>query len=204
MELKTEYEINDSELVWHIRENANDDAKDSLYEKYTPLIYKEIYRVKKRAVALGVELADLSQEAMLAFSYAINSFDEDADVKFVTYTTVVIRRKLANYLNKFETKKNKTMVEAVSMDAPVDDENQSAFVETMEESVSTDPLRKMITNETLIEVNKAIKEKLSKNEKIVLQFDLDGKTIPEIVEMTGMSSKQIYNLIHRARSKLKI
>lgn len=204
MALKTEYEINDSELVWHIRENANDDAKDSLYEKYTPLIYKEIYRVKKRAVALGVELADLSQEAMLAFSYAINSFDEDADVKFVTYTTVVIRRKLANYLNKFETKKNKTMVEAVSMDAPVDDENQSAFVETMEESVSTDPLRKMITNETLIEVNKAIKEKLSKNEKIVLQFDLDGKTIPEIVEMTGMSSKQIYNLIHRARSKLKI
>lgn len=204
MELKTEYEINDSELVWHIRENANDDAKDSLYEKYTPLIYKEIYRVKKRAMALGVELADLSQEAMLAFSYAINSFDEDADVKFVTYTTVVIRRKLANYLNKFETKKNKTMVEAVSMDAPVDDENQSAFVETMEESVSTDPLRKMITNETLIEVNKAIKEKLSKNEKIVLQFDLDGKTIPEIVEMTGMSSKQIYNLIHRARSKLKI
>ena len=153
MELKTEYEINDSELVWHIRENANDDAKDSLYEKYTPLIYKEIYRVKKRAMALGVELADLSQEAMLAFSYAINSFDEDADVKFVTYTTVVIRRKLANYLNKFETKKNKTMVEAVSMDAPVDDENQSAFVETMEESVSTYPLRKMITNETLIEVN---------------------------------------------------
>ncbi len=204
MELKTDYEPNDSELVLYVREEKGDEFKDFLYEKYNPLIHKEINRVKKRAIALGVDLADLSQEAMLAFSHAINNFDEEADVKFMTFATILIRRKLSNYLNKFETVKNKTMVEAVSIDAPIDDETQSSFAETMEGNTSLDPLRTMITNETLNEVNRAIKEKLSKNEKIVLQYDLDGRSIPEISEMTGMSTKQIYNLIHRARSKLKI
>lgn len=204
MASKIDYEPNDSELVFFVREDAGEEVKDYLYEKYNPLIHKEIHRVKKRAIALGVDLADLSQEAMLAFSHAINNFDEEADVKFMTFATIIIRRKLSNYLSKFETAKNKTMVEAVSIDAPIDDESQSSFAETMEGNSSLDPLRTMITNETLNEVNLAIREKLSKNEKTVLQYDLDGKSIPEISEITGMNTKQIYNLIHRARSKLKI
>ena len=116
----------------------------------------------------------------------------------------IIRRKLANYLNKFETKKNKTLGASVSMDAPFDDDGQSTFIETIEEAFSNEPLKKMITYETLKEVNRAIKDKLSEKEKVVLQYDLEGKSVSEIAVITGLNTKQIYNLIHRARGKLKI
>ncbi len=204
MESKIDYTVNDSELVLFVRENVDDEAKDFLYDKYTPLIHKEINRVKKRAIALGVEMADLSQEAMLAFSHAINNFNEQEDTKFMTFATIIIRRKLANYLNKFETKKNKTLGASVSMDAPFDDDGQSTFIETIEEAFSNEPLKKMITYETLKEVNRAIKDKLSEKEKVVLQYDLEGKSVSEIAVITGLNTKQIYNLIHRARGKLKI
>lgn len=204
MESKIDYAVNDSELVLFVRENVDDEAKDFLYDKYTPLIHKEINRVKKRAIALGVEMADLSQEAMLAFSHAINNFNEQEDTKFMTFATIIIRRKLANYLNKFETKKNKTLGASVSMDAPFDDDGQSTFIETIEEAFSNEPLKKMITYETLKEVNRAIKDKLSEKEKVVLQYDLEGKSVSEIADITGLTTKQIYNLIHRARGKLKI
>ncbi len=204
MESKIDYTVNDSELVLFVRENVDDEAKDFLYDKYTPLIHKEINRVKKRAIALGVEMADLSQEAMLAFSHAINNFNEQEDTKFMTFATIIIRRKLANYLNKFETKKNKTLGASVSMDAPFDDDGQSTFIETIEEAFSNEPLKKMITYETLKEVNRAIKDKLSEKEKVVLQYDLEGKSVSEIADITGLNTKQIYNLIHRARGKLKI
>ena len=84
MESKIDYTVNDSELVLFVRENVDDEAKDFLYDKYTPLIHKEINRVKKRAIALGVEMADLSQEAMLAFSHAINNFNEQDHKKKVS------------------------------------------------------------------------------------------------------------------------
>ena len=36
MESKIDYTVNDSELVLFVRENVDDEAKDFLYDKYTP------------------------------------------------------------------------------------------------------------------------------------------------------------------------
>lgn len=203
MESRIEYGVDDSDLILHVREN-DESSKDYLYSKYRALIYKEINRVSKKALILGIDFADLSQEAMLAFSHAINSFDENAEVKFMTFATVIIRRKLMNYIMKFETRKNKVMVESVSMDVAVDEDGQNTFVDVVEEPVSSDPLKKIITNESLEEINDIIKTKLSENEKSVLQYDLDGKSVNEIAGLMHMNTKQVYNLIYRARNKLKI
>lgn len=202
MESKIDYEISDSNLVISVREN-NDDAKDYLYEKYSPLIHKEINRYKKKASILEIEFADLSQEAMLAFSHAINNYNEEEEVKFITFATLCIRRRLSNFVAKYTTNKNKIMTSSVALDAVMDDEKTS-LVDQLKSVRFDDPLRKMINSETLSEVKKTIDEELSENEKIALGYDLDGRSSVEIADLMHMNTKQIYNLIHRARTKIKL
>lgn len=198
MELKTD---NDLELVLLVQEN-NQDAKDYLYQKYSALIHSEINRFKKKALALDVDFSDLSQEAMLAFSHAINSFKDDSETKFITFATICIRRRLSNFIAKFETNKNKVFSTSIALDEVVED--GKAVLDLIEDENYTDPLRQIINSETLKEVNKMIGEILSTNEKKVLSYDLEGKNINEIAELMNMSSKQVYNLLHRARNKVKI
>lgn len=198
MELKTD---NDLELVLLVQEN-NQDAKDYLYQKYSALIHSEIKKFKKKAIALDVDLSDLSQEAMLAFSHAINSFKDDSETKFITFATICIKRRLANFIAKFETNKNKIMSSSLALDDEVEDGR--AVLDLIEDESFPDPLRQMINSETLKEVNKIIGEILSDNEKKVLSYDLEGKNVDEIAKIMNMSSKQVYNLLHRARSKVKL
>ncbi len=198
MESKTEYEINDSKLILFVREES-EEAKDELFNKYLSLIYKEINHFKKRAIALGINEEDLTQEAMVAFSHAIYNFKDDEDAKFSTFLTLCIKRRLINYLDKFDTTKRKVMERAISLDSQID-ETPYQF----EDYHTPDPLRTMINTESLREVKERISQKLSPNEWTALYYDLDGKSINEIADLMGKNTKQVYNLIHRARSKVKL
>ncbi len=198
---KIDYELNDAKLINSIREN-NDEAKDYLYTKYSPLIHKEINRVRPQAYVLGIDLSDLSQEAMLAFTNAINSYDENANVKFITFATLCIRRKLLNMLAKYSTNKNMAMKTSIPLDSNIEDSN-STLIDFLKDSDEKDPLNHMITNESIDEINKVILEKLSENERIAFQQSIQGKSVEEISKILNMTPKQIYNLIYRARGKIK-
>lgn len=198
---KIEYNLSDSELVLFIREE-NEFAKEKLYEKYRPLIFKEIGKFKKRADFLGIEEADLSQEAMLAFSHAINNFKDDGEAKFITFATICIQRRLSNFVSKYDTNKRKAFCSSVALDAPIDD-TSTTLIDQLEDFRSNDPLSKVLNTESLDEALKVINEKLSENERMALKYDLEGKTVEEIAKMMNMNSKQIYNLVHRARTKIK-
>lgn len=200
MESKIDYELSDSHLVSLIREN-NEDAKDFLYEKYSPMIHKEVNRVKKIGLSLGIELADLSQEAMLAFSNAINNYNENEDAKFITFATLCVRRKLINYIAKYSSNKNKIFKDSIPLDSNYYSSNLS-LVDTLKDGKEKDPLSKVMTTELVEEINNDIKQ-LSDNEKMALKYSLDGLNIEDIANLMNMTSKQIYNLIYRARQKLK-
>ncbi len=201
MELETNgYEYNDVNAILEIRDN-NGEAKDYLFTKYSPLIHKEITDVKKKAAKLGADFQDLTQEAMLGFSFAINNFDEDSEAKFITFATLCIRRRLSNYLAKFETGKNKALVESLPLDATLND--RGLIVDSLKITESADPLRKLINSETLRELQNDMGERLSKKEMEALRYDIAGKSISEIAELMNISNKQVYNLIFRARSKIK-
>ena len=171
---KIDYELNDAKLINSIREN-NDEAKDYLYTKYSPLIHKEINRVRPQAYVLGIDLSDLSQEAMLAFTNAINSYDENANVKFITFATLCIRRKLLNMLAKYSTNKNMAMKTSIPLDSNIEDSN-STLIDFLKDSDEKDPL---------------------------IQQSIQGKSVEEISKILNMTPKQIYNLIYRARGKIK-
>lgn len=198
---KIEYGVTDSELVLFVRED-NECAKEALYKKYQPLIYKEIGKFKKRADFLGIEQADLSQEAMLAFSHAINNFKDEGEAKFITFATICIQRRLSNFVSKYDTNKSKILGASVALDAPIED-NTTSVIDQVEDTRSSDPLNKVLNTESLDEAMKTINEELSANERLALKYDLEGKSVNEISKLMNMNTKQIYNLIHRARNKVK-
>ena len=116
-----EYKITDSELIQKINDN-NEDAKDYLYQKYSLLIHKEVNRIKKLGIQKGIEYNDLLQEAMLAFSEAINKYDDETNVKFITFATLCIRRKLINNLHKYSTQKEYINKNQIHLEDGLDDQ----------------------------------------------------------------------------------
>jgi len=198
MESKTELE-NINNIILSVQEN-NEDARDYAYQKFSPLIHKEINSFKRKAISLGIDISDLSQEAMLGFSHALNNFKDDEEAKFITFATLCVRRRLMNYVEKFETAKSRAMHDSLALDSTFEDDKSVG--ETIEGG--TDPLKEIITSETLSEVNKTLNEKLSDNEKTAILYDLDGRSVEEIAELMNVTPKQIYNFIFRARKKLKL
>ena len=201
MASKIDYEINDAHLVSLVSEN-NDDAVDYLYQKYSPMIHKEINRVRSQAVALGIEIADLTQEAMLAFGNAINNFNEDENVKFITFATLCVRRKLLNFLTKYSTNKNLLMNYAIALDSRFNN-SENTIIESLKDKGGNEPLNKMITTESLDEVSQLMLQKLSERERQTLLLNLQGKSIDEIARDLDLKPKQVYNLLYRGPKKLK-
>ena len=201
MESKTKnYELNDEELVYLISESG--DAKDELYKKYSPMIHKELNKVKNSAYALGIDWSDLIQEAMLGFSNALSTYNESGEAKFSTYATLCVRRKLLNFIDKHATKKNMIMKSAVSLDAP-DSVYGSDYSPYLKDIEGLEPLNKVITDESLEEVSKKF-DKLNYEEKRVMDYTISGKSPSEISELMNISIKKVYNILYRARNKIKI
>jgi len=200
MALKTEYELNDSKLLFLVGDN-NEEAKNFLYEKYSPMIHKEINRVKSFAHSIGIDYADLSQEAMLGFSNALNNYNEDEDVKFITFAILCVRRKINNLLKKHLTAKNMFFKHSIVPEQI--NEESSSYLENLSDLIGYEPLNKMITEESIEETVQKIKNKLSESEKKALLYNIEGKSIEDISAEMGMSQKQIYNLLYRARKKIK-
>lgn len=199
MALKTDYELNDSKLLYLIGDN-NEEAKNFLYEKYSPMIHKEINRVKSFAYSIGIDYADLSQEAMLGFSNALNNYNEDEDVKFITFAILCVRRKINNLLKKHLTAKNMFFKNSVITEQ-INDE--SSYLENLSDLIGYEPLNKIITEESIEETVDKIKTKLSESERKALLYNIEGKNIEDISLEMNMSQKQIYNLLYRARKKIK-
>lgn len=200
MELRTNFDETDEKLFHFI--SSNDEVKDYLLEKYTPMIYKEINKVRKIAYILDVDFADLTQEAMLAFTNALNHYKGEEEVKFGTFATVCVRRKLVSYIKKFDTGKRYAEKNAYALEWEYP-ESDETLLTMLRESSSREPLNRIITDESLHEVSKRFKEKLSQNETIALVLSTEGISTSEIAEFLDVSPKQVYNLLYRARQKLK-
>lgn len=82
-------------LVKQIQENKQDDLLMELWERNNGLIEK---LVSKYAFN-GNEADDLKQEAFIAFTAAVQTFNADSNTKFSTYLVTVVERAIRQYIN---------------------------------------------------------------------------------------------------------
>ena len=193
-------EFNDEKLITMFSEN-DEDAKNILYDKYSYIISIILAKYKRTIYALGIDISEVKQEAMLAFTDALIKYSSDKSTSLPTFISLVVERKIQNCIRKAETTKNKVNTEAYSLEAEYE-----VFKRPLEEILgdsSLDPLHKMENEERLEELTKKINDDLSPFEKDVYKLVINGFGYQDIAKILNKEPKQIDNTIQRIRNKIK-
>lgn len=191
---------NDVELVHLVNENS-EEAKDVLYEKYNYII--DIIMAKYRRVffVLGMDQAEVRQEAMLAFTDALISYEGDKKASLPTFISLVVERKVQNCVRAADTIKNKKKNESYSLDYEYE-----AFNKPLKDMIgdsSLDPLVKVQSLEAYNELVEKINGVLSPLEHEVYKLMISDFTYIDISKILNKKPKQIDNTIQRIRTKIK-
>ncbi|NLL02177.1 MAG: hypothetical protein GX265_04070 [Mollicutes bacterium] len=193
-------EYNDVELVQLVKEN-NDDAKDTIYEKYKYIIDIIIAKYKKVFYVLGMDLMEVRQDAMLAFSDALVSYSSEKETTLATFISLVIERKIQNCIRKADTIKNKKNNENYSLDYEYEIYNKP--LSELIGDPNADPLVKVASKEAYEELVAKIKAILSPMEYEVYKLLISGFSYIDIAKILKKEPKQIDNTIQRLRTKVK-
>ena len=194
-------EYSDSELLMMMQEHS-DEAKDLLYKKYEYIVRIYVRKYKKMAYVLGMEINDLNQEALVGFSDALNSYDENNKTKLATFISLCVERRIQTSLLKASRKKNITLNEALSLEHTYNDFNVT-LADILSDNNENNPLTKMTRKEHYFRLVNDIMKSLSNNEKDVLYLMIDGFNYKEIATLLNLSPKSVDNAIQRIKNKVK-
>ncbi len=192
--------LNDNELVYLCSEN-NEEAANILVSKYKNCILTTLKEYLQEYNVLGVEVADLYQEGLIGLIHAINTFDKDKDVTFYTYANACIKSSLVSAMRQTFRMKNRILNNSYSLDKLIEDTN-SSFYDVFQDQKS-DPNELIISEEESEELINAIRNKLSKNEKIIFDLRLKGLSNSEIANLIDKDKKYIENAMFRINKKYK-
>lgn len=193
-------EYPDNELVNLVCENS-EEARDMLYDKYSYIIDIICNKYKNSAYSISADFAELRQEAMLGFSDALVSYNQDEKASLHTFITLCVERRVRNYVRKNDTYKMKMLRDVYSLDYQYD-EDSTPLVDTIVDS-SQDPLSKLEEKETMKELKEKVDSILSPSEKEVYELMVNNFSYDDIAKILDKNAKQIYNTAQRIRVKLK-
>lgn len=187
----------DNELIEMINESS-EDVKDAIYSRFEYIIDIIMQKYKTAIYASKLDYDEVKQEAYLAFSKALTSYNSEKDTSIKTYIYMVIRRRLNNILRNSNSHKRKSSPIIVSLE-----DNEEMQLLNVIKDETYEPLKLIENKEKLEIINKKIKEILSPFELEVfnlLQKDLNYIEISDLLEN---DQKKIDNTIQRIRRKLR-
>lgn len=192
--------LNDNELVYLCHEN-NEDASMVLIDKYKNCILATLKEYLKEYNVIGVEVADLYQEGLIGLIHAINSYNENKDTTFYTYANTCIKSNLVSAMRQTFRMKNRILNNSYSLDKLIEDTNTSFYDILKDDNSNPDKL--IMDEEEKEDLINTIKEKLSKNEKIIFELRLKGLSNSEISTLIDKNKKYIENAMFRINKKYK-
>lgn len=195
------YDVSDSELLFLISEN-NDNAKDMLYKKYDYIIDIYMKKYKKIAYVLNIDFNDFRQEALIAFTDAINSYKETDSSKLETYISRCVQNRIRTIINRYASIKNRMVSDALSLDY-VYKEHDSSLKDFISDNNKFNPLNNITEKENYKILLDKIDSSLSNHEKEVYNLLINGLNYQEISNVLELSPKNIDNTIQRIRNKVK-
>ena len=194
-------EYPDNELVNLVCERS-EEASDLLYEKYKYIVDIVFNKYRKSAYYLSVDLKELKQEAMVGFSDALVSYDQNKGVNLPTFISVCVERKVRNYVRKAETVKSRIIKSTYSLDAWYGEEDCVPLSARLGSSLS-DPQVTLEADENIKDLTESINELLSKSEKEVYELIINDFSYEDIARILNKDIKAIYNTAARLRAKIK-
>lgn len=194
-------EYPDSELVNLVCEKS-EEASDILYEKYKYIVDIVYNKYRRSCYLLKADKNELRQEALVGFSDALVSYNQDKGVNLPTFISLCVERKARNYIRKHETDKSRMEATAYSLDALYGEDDYVPLREHLGSSLS-DPQVTIEADENVKNLNKAIDEILSHQEKEVYELITKDFSYEDIAAILNRDTKSIYNTVQRIRNKIK-
>lgn len=189
--------IDDNELLFLINEN-DEQAFNTLIERYNYIIQNVINKYKNKAISVGLEIKDLRQEGLFGLTTAVKNYDNTKEASFKTYANILIERYIQDVVKSHNRIKYRSLNNAVSLDTFTLEEQQNLY--NVVERNDTTPEIKLIDLENRVEIVKL----LTPFELKVYELKLDGKTNKEISKILEKPSRSIENTIQRIKIKLKL
>lgn len=191
--------INDYEQIYLIKEN-DDEAKDVMFKKYRPIVFGIATKYYQKMISMGMDLDDIVQEGYIGLNNAINSFSEDNNACFYTFSIVCIERQIKAYCRKFLTNKGKFNNSLLSID---NDFNNNQFVYIKEDETSlNNPDVYLSSLYNYIECVH-FKNNLEGLDSYVFELRCNGFKYREISKLLEISCSRVDCIVHKLKEKYK-
>ena len=177
---------------------------DSYAEEELVSRYMRLVRICARPLFLaGGESEDLIQEGMFGLLSAVRQYNNEHNASFKTFAEWCIRNRLRSAVKSASSLKHDPLNNRVPLESILSDESQTHAVACAE------LFQKSPEEQVLARENKKYTEQLylslvsmlSKYEKAVLTYYLEGLSYKEIAKLTGKGDKAVDNAIQRIRRK---
>ena len=177
---------------------------DSYAEEELVSRYMRLVRICARPLFLaGGESEDLIQEGMFGLLSAVRQYDSRHNASFKTFAEWCIRNRLRSAVKSASSLKHDPLNNRVPLESILSDESQTQAVACAE------LFQKSPEEQVLARENKKYTEQLylslvnmlSKYERSVLTYYLEGLSYKEIAKLTGKCDKAVDNSIQRIRRK---
>ena len=177
--------------------NGDDKAFIEIFQSMKKII---LYRTKKYFF-YGGDKDDVRQEAMIGLFKAINAYDENKTASFKTFALLCIKRHLITTLKNSNSRKNKILNMAISLQA--ENESEPNITYAHQSFIFHSPEELCLGKEKMEYINKYLKTHLSPMENEIFEYLIAEMTYIEIAAITGRDVKSIDNCIQRIKKKLK-
>ena len=177
---------------------------DSYAEEELVSRYMRLVRICARPLFLaGGESEDLIHEGMFGLLSAVRQYNNEHNASFKTFAEWCIRNRLRSAVKSASSLKHDPLNNRVPLESILSDESQTQAVACAE------LFQKSPEEQVLARENKKYTEQLylslvsmlSKYEKAVLTYYLEGLSYKEIAKLTGKGDKAVDNAIQRIRRK---
>ncbi len=179
-------DFSDEELICRLR------AGESSIEEYLLEKYKPFVKSKSRALFLvGGDKEDLIQEGMIGLFKAIRDYNPENGAPFAAFAKLCVERQIYTAIEAAGRMKNAPLNAYISLS----EESETLMDGGIEDAV--------IEKTSFQQMYLDAQAHLSRMEKEVLSFFLEGKEYTEIAEILGKTDKSIDNALQRIKSKIR-
>ena len=199
--------MTDEQLIRKLRQGETA-ITDFIMDKYKFLVKKKA----KAMYLLGGENDDLIQEGMIGLFKAVRDYDLKQEMSFASFAELCVSRQMYTAVQASGRQKHiplNTYISIYSYSTKTEEEDghkreeKIFLMNAIPSGIETNPEERLIEQENIESLEKAIFRELSSFEKEVLDLYLTGMTYTEIAKVLGREEKATDNALQRIKGKIK-
>ena len=184
-----QYQTNDEELIYMIREN-DEEAWKIMMEKYEPLLkYLAFYYQKTYGAKTSIDYEDLLQEMRITLYKTIKIYKTDKNNRFYPYLSTSLKNTCNDYYKRRYTRYQKELL--------VSDISKYELCEDQ------DPLLSTYYDYYITELLKEFNNQLNAEDSAIFLLKLSSMKYQDIAKILDINTKKVDNSIFKTKQKLK-